>query len=310
MTRVSEAIAVEGLTAFYRRHPVLTDVTISVASGEHVALMGPNGSGKTTLLRVLLGQVPFRGRVRVSGFEVRTEGEQARARLGYVPQHPSFPERLTGSEIVILWQRLRGLRPDPLSVLEGMGLAHAANQPLGTYSGGMLRRMSLALADIGDNTLMLLDEPEAGLDPEGRARLAARFEAWRTRGVTVLFTVHDGNRRLNVDRMIYLEGGVVAYEGRPEVGARLLQLEWRGPLPLLERLAARLNHLPPFQAVRMYGATEPTLQACVVERKLVEALAILHPLEPELELSVLGPSERNGWASCEPAEEALCGTSG
>lgn len=307
------AVGIHKVTAFYKRQPVLTDLTIEISGGEQVALMGPNGSGKTTLIRTILGQVPYHGSVFIDGCASNAESTRAKAKLAYVPQNPSFPQSLTGAELVAFWQRLRGLKPDPMPVLEGLKLGSAAAQRTGTYSGGMLRRLSLALADIGDNRLMLLDEPESGLDRQGQAMLSERFEAWRKAGTTVLFTVHDSKRLPHVDRVIYLDSGELVYDGPAQQGTRVLTLEWRGQQASLDRLASRLGRLPYFGEPTLNSALDPALTSKISESCLVEALAALHPLESELRLTVREPVERD-WSGmhdvAKMSEEAVCGTSG
>lgn len=163
-------IEVRDLRVAYGTVEVLRGMSPAVGRGERVALTGPNGVGKTTLLRCLLGQVPFRGVLRVGGYDVAPQGVAVRRQVGYVPQLPAFPRALTVEEVVRVFQGLRGVAVQPEPLLERVGLLSVAGRPVGTLSGGMLRRLALAVALVGDPPVLLLDEPASHLDAEGGRR--------------------------------------------------------------------------------------------------------------------------------------------
>jgi ABC-2 type transport system ATP-binding protein len=170
---------------------------LTVAAGEVFGLLGPNGAGKTTTLRVVNTLLPVQqGRVRVFGLDVSRHATQVRRLLGYVPQQLSVEGALTGRQNVAWFARLydvprrnRAARVD--EALAAMDLFDAADRLAGTYSGGMIRRLELAQALVGDPALLVLDEPTVGLDPIARDGVWDRVRAMRAeRGVTVLLTTH------------------------------------------------------------------------------------------------------------------------
>ena len=199
-----------------------------------MALIGPNGAGKTTLLRAAVGLVPFEGRVTIDGRDLRQVPAAARALVGYVPQVPGLPAHASAADVVALFQELRGVPPDPLTVLQEVGLEGAAARPIGTLSGGMVRRLALAMARLGDPPCLLLDEPTSHLDREGEELVRRWLADARTEGRTVVLATHhlDGLEPL-VDRVALLEEGRVV--AQTDVGAlryrRALDLLVTPPLP-------------------------------------------------------------------------------
>jgi ABC-type multidrug transport system ATPase subunit len=203
-------IEIRDLRVSYGPAEVLSGVSFAVRQGERLVLTGPNGVGKTTLLRALLGQVRYRGVARVGGYDVARQGVQARRAIGYVPQLPAFPRALTVEEVVEVFQKLRGLSPRPMSLLERVGLHGAGARPVGVLSGGMLRRLALAVALVGEPPVLLLDEPASNLDVEGEADLRRWFHEWGREGRTVVVASHRvAELRGCVDRVVSLRGGRV-----------------------------------------------------------------------------------------------------
>jgi ABC-type multidrug transport system ATPase subunit len=203
-------ISVEGVRVRYGEIHVLRGVDLRVAAGERVALTGSNGAGKSTLLRSILGLADYRGAIRVAGHDVRRDGVRARTHIGYVPQVPSFPGALTGAEVVRLYQELRGVLADPVEALRRVGLETHRDKAVRSFSGGMIRRLALAIARIGEPPVWLLDEPTSHLDREGIRLVLEWLSAARDEGRTVLLTTHhlDGLANL-VDRTVTIEDGLI-----------------------------------------------------------------------------------------------------
>jgi ABC-2 type transport system ATP-binding protein len=179
---------------FARKVRAVDDVTLEVNSGEIFGLLGPNGAGKTTTIKMLLGFVrPSRGSAQVAG---ETAGSlAARRKLGYLPENPALYEFLTGPEYLRFAGRLAGLsRRDAASqagrLIDLVGLAGRADRAIRRFSKGMVQRLGLAQALIGDPEIVILDEPMSGLDPIGRKDVRDIIFKLRAEGRTVLFSTH------------------------------------------------------------------------------------------------------------------------
>jgi Cu-processing system ATP-binding protein len=204
-------IEIRNLRVAYGGVTVFKDLSLSIAAGERVILAGPNGAGKTTLLRCLIGQVRYSGIVRIGGFDAVRAGRRARRLIGYVPQLPAFPPGLDAGEVVAFFQRLRGEAPAPVTLLEAVGLSSAAGRMPEALSGGMQRRLALAVALIGDPPLLVMDEPTSHLDPEGQSDLYERLDGMRDSGRTILVASHQvGAFGRVIGRVVVLRSGGIA----------------------------------------------------------------------------------------------------
>jgi ABC-2 type transport system ATP-binding protein len=214
----SPAIQVAGLTKSFADERVLTGVDVEVAAGSIFALLGSNGAGKTTAIKImstLLG--PDGGTVTVNGYDVVTQAAAVRGSISLTGQFAAVDEVLTGRENLELVAKLRHV-PSPGQVADGLlarfGLTDAGGRRVATYSGGMRRRLDIAMSLIGNPPVILLDEPTTGLDPE------ARLEVWRTvqelaaGGTTVLLTTQylDEAEHL-ADRIAILHQGRIIANG-------------------------------------------------------------------------------------------------
>lgn len=227
-------------------------LSLTVHRGEALALLGPNGSGKTTTLKAAAGLLrPTSGAVFIG--DRPASDPAARTVLSFLPQKVSFPDSLTGREVVEFYRRLRKLdavRTD--DALRFASLNGASKRALNTYSGGMLQRLGLAVAMLPDTELLLLDEPTAALDPAGLTLFYDLAETRRREGRTLLFTSHQlGDVERIAGRFaIIVDGRLVALMTAPELTA---ELQSRGAMRLtLDREAALL--LPAVSAIAP-GAT-------------------------------------------------------
>ena len=204
-----------GVTKRYGRVPVLRGLDLSVKAGRVTAILGPNGAGKSTLIRLLLGLArPDEGSVTVAGTAVGDDPGY-RAAIGYMPQHPHFPENLTGREVVRLLRELRGHTvPEDDELFESFALAAELDKPVRTLSGGTKQKLNAALAFMFRPRILLLDEPTAGLDPVASGVLKARILDARQAGVTVLVVSHVLSELEDlVDDVIFLLEGRVEFQG-------------------------------------------------------------------------------------------------
>ncbi len=193
--RPAAAIAVEGLEKSYREWPVLWNLHLTVPWGETLALFGANGAGKTTLLRILSTSVrPDAGTVSIAGHDLRRQTSAARRRIGVVGHRSFLYEDLTPSENLNYYARLYGIgnRKDSVrNALERVGLTSRANHRVRTLSNGMQKRAAIARAILHQPDVLLLDEPEAGLDHDSRSMLGELLADWTSEGRSAALTTHD-----------------------------------------------------------------------------------------------------------------------
>jgi Cu-processing system ATP-binding protein len=206
-------IAFRDFSKTFGRVEAVRSLTFDVAPGEIVALLGPNGSGKTTSIKAAAGLIrPTGGQVLVGAPGRPATEPGAREACSFLPQKVSFPESLTGREVVEFYRALRGgsaARAD--AVMKFTSLNGASGRPVGTYSGGMIQRLGLAVAMLPESPVLLLDEPTAALDPDGLCAFYGLIEARRAHGQTVLFSSHHmGDVERLADRFAVLVGGRLA----------------------------------------------------------------------------------------------------
>lgn len=202
------------------RYHAVDSVTLRLAAGQVLGLLGPNGSGKTTTLKALGGLlVPTRGKCAIFGHPAGSDS--ARALVGYLPELPQFPAHLSGTEFLHYCAGLSSIPTKSAAgrvdeVLQWSGLNAAADQRLGNYSKGMLQRLGLAQAILHDPPLVLLDEPASGLDPAGRLALNRLIRDLADRGKTVVFSSHLlAQTEQLCDQLAILGRGKILVRGTP-----------------------------------------------------------------------------------------------
>jgi len=214
------ALDVRDLVAGYGGSVVLDGVSLTLASGELLAVLGGNGAGKSTLLKVLLGLLaPAHGRVRVFGADPVTDPHGARASIAYVPENVAIYPHLSGIENLRYLLGLAGRRPDAAALaaaLREVDLAEPAwTARASDYSKGMRQKLLIALAVLREAPLLLLDEPTSGLDPEATAQLSVLLAGLRDAGKAILMVSHDLEVTRGIaDRYLFLAKGRVLSEGR------------------------------------------------------------------------------------------------
>ena len=212
------AIHVSGLEKSYGDLRVLRDLDLSVARGSVYALLGSNGAGKTTLIRILATLVRADGgTATVNGLDVARQAADVRKAISLTGQFAAVDEILTGRENLVLVARLRhlpGAAAIAVDLLERFGLTEAGDRPASTYSGGMRRRLDIAMSLIGNPPVIFLDEPTTGLDPQARLEVWAAVRSLAQGGTTVLLTTQylDEAEQL-ADRIAILHTGRIIAEG-------------------------------------------------------------------------------------------------
>jgi ABC-2 type transport system ATP-binding protein len=216
------AIAATGLRKSYGDHLVLDGVDLNVAEGTVFALLGPNGSGKTTTVRILSTLLPAdAGTVTVAGHDVRTQAQEVRSAIGVTGQFSAVDNLLTGRQNLLLMADLyhldkAGGRRRAGELLGRFDLTEAAGKLAATYSGGMRRRLDLAMTLAGDVRVIFLDEPTTGLDPRGRRAMWQIIRDLVGRGITIFLTTQDlAEADQLADRIGLLENGKIVAEGTP-----------------------------------------------------------------------------------------------
>jgi ABC-2 type transport system ATP-binding protein len=214
------AIAVTGLRKSFDATTVLDGVDLAVEQGTIFALLGPNGAGKTTIVRILSTLLPAdAGDAQVDGHDVRTDPDAVRAAIGVTGQFSAVDDLLTGEENLQLMADLEHLGRDAgrarvAELLERFDLVDAAGRPASTYSGGMRRRLDLAMTLVGSPRVIFLDEPTTGLDPRSRRTMWEAIRELVAGGITILLTTQylDEADEL-ADRIAVLDRGRIVAEG-------------------------------------------------------------------------------------------------
>jgi len=217
------AVSVSGLRKAYGEKVVLEGVDLSIGEGEVFGLLGPNGAGKTTIVRILSTLIPAdAGTVSVLGHDLRTEAGAVRSLIGVTGQFSAVDNLLTGEENLFLMGRLHHLpaterRARASQLLERFDLVEAAKQRPATYSGGMTRRLDIAMTLMGRPRLIFLDEPTTGLDPRSRHTMWQLIRDLAADGVTILLTTQYLEEADQLaDRIAVLDRGRIVAEGTPD----------------------------------------------------------------------------------------------
>lgn len=233
------AIEVDGIAKSYGSNAVLKGVNLQVRKGEKLTVVGPNGAGKTTLLKILSTiSKPAKGTARIAGFDIVQEAVEVRRRLGVISHHPYLYNDLTVEENIRFYGMMYDL-PDLEHRVSEMaarvGLAHRLHDRVGTLSRGMQQRVSIARAAIHDPEVMLLDEPDTGLDQQAANMLKSILDGVSGGERTVIMTTHNLELGLNLcDRIAVLVNGRIAH------------IEPRGSLDIegFRRLYYQLTEVP------------------------------------------------------------------
>jgi Cu-processing system ATP-binding protein len=269
------------------------DVSFSLPEGETVALVGHNGAGKTTLMKLMLGLIrPTGGSIAVLGDDPAAGQFEARRRLGYLPENVSFNAALTGKETLAFYARLkREPEKSAAPLLDRVGLTHAANRRVGTYSKGMRQRLGLAQALLGEPRVLLLDEPTTGLDPALRQSFYGIVEELRGRGATVLLSSHALTElEERAGRVVIMNRGVKVADGTLDELRRIARLPTRIRLKVTDAGLANVpNWLGPVEAWRRVNGHMVEIDASP-ERKIEVLRRATDGVAPVEDIDVLPPT--------------------
>jgi ABC-2 type transport system ATP-binding protein len=284
---VDAGIVVEAIGKRYGGTTALDDITLDVPKGSVLALLGPNGAGKTTLVRVLTTLVrPDTGRALVAGHDVMAEPAAVRRSIGLVGQHTAVDEYLTGRENLVLVARLLQMgraeaHARAAAALDAFGLRDAADAAVATYSGGMRRRLDIAVTLLTRPAAIFLDEPTTGLDPASRREVWALVQQLAAGGTTILLTTQylEEADRL-ADTVAVIDQGRLIATGTPaQLKARLrgdtLHIRIADPTRLADAVET-LRAIPTIDAVETIGDGQDSVHARVSDGAAVLPEALRH----------------------------------
>lgn len=236
MAQSKYVVEAENLTKSYGSNHVLKGINLKLERGKMLALLGPNGAGKTTTVRILSTLLKFDGgSVKVEGYDVTTEADKVRSVIGLTGQSAAIDELLTGRENLVMMGRLYRLTKNSAKaraqeLLEEFNLVEAAERPAKTYSGGMRRRLDLAVSLIATPPVIFLDEPTTGLDPRSRLAMWEIINKLMSAGTSILLTTQYLEEADKLaDKIVVIDGGKVIAEGtatelKSKVGKDRLEL--------------------------------------------------------------------------------------
>lgn len=229
-SHLAPIISLSAVSKDYQKVQALKDIHLDLAAGEVIGLFGHNGAGKTTMMKLILGIIEASsGKVEV--FSQNPKSKQAfngRKKIGYLPENVSFYDQLTGREVLTYFARLKSVpKQQVIELLGQVGLTHAMNRQVKTYSKGMRQRLGLAQAFLGNPKLLLLDEPTVGLDPIATQEFYSSVDKLKGEGASILLCSHvlPGVEQ-HIDRALILSGGQQLAQGS------LNQLRTQAKLPV------------------------------------------------------------------------------
>ena len=219
----ADPIIAQNLVRYFGDVKAVDGINITVKTGEIFGFLGPNGAGKSTAVRMLTTLLrPTSGSATVAGFDVAKHPDEVRRRIGVALQDAAIDPLMTGTELLRLQAVLYGIPQAQMKnraseLLERVGLTAAADRRVGTYSGGMRRRLDLALALIHQPTVLFLDEPTTGLDPMSRMSLWEEVRRLNNEGTTVMLTTQYLEEADQLaDRIAIIDAGKIVREGKPQ----------------------------------------------------------------------------------------------
>jgi ABC-2 type transport system ATP-binding protein len=276
-----DAIEVIGLEREFKGGLKAVDgIDLAVAPGEVYGFLGPNGAGKTTTVRMLVTLLrPTGGHARVAGHDVASEPSQVRRRIGVALQEAALDPLMTGTELIELQATLHGIAPRSVrargeQLIGRVGLTGAADRRVGTYSGGMRRRLDLAMALIHEPEVLFLDEPTTGLDPTSRLTLWDEVRRLRDEGTTVFLTTQYLEEADQLcDRLGIIAAGKIVAEGTP---AALKAEVGRPHLDLVLAPGSDIDGAR--ELVARFGDHRPTTEGCHLSIALQRGAADIAPV--------------------------------
>ena len=313
MAQVKYAIEVKNLTKSYGKNEVLKGIDLSVERGTMLALLGPNGAGKTTTVRILSTLLSAdSGTVKVEGFDVKKDADKVRSVIGLTGQSAAVDELLTGRENLVMMGRLYRLTKESAvaraqELLEEFDLVKAAERTAKTYSGGMRRRLDLAVSLIATPPIIFLDEPTTGLDPRSRLAMWAIIKRLMANGTTILLTTQYLEEADQLaDQIVVIDDGRVIAKGtatelKSKVGNDRLEITFKNEAVLSKAVVALGNVVvdtndKEFSATTIIKDTNKdvrrTLEQLSDAKIAIQSMAIHKPTLDDVFLSLTGKQKK------------------
>ena len=248
-------LAVNGLTKNYGRLVAVSGVSFRAEAGETIGLLGPNGAGKTTTVSIIAGLLsPDSGEVLIDGKRVQSDTDPVKLKIGLVPQDMALYDQLSARDNLTFFAALYSIAGAKAKqaiddALQLVGLSDRAGDKVGTFSGGMKRRLNLAAALLHDPQILLLDEPTVGVDPQSRNAIFDNLEALKKRGKTLIYTTHymEEAERL-CDRIVIVDHGIVIADDTLQGLHKML--------PVTNVIAVELDHADGFNTEQLSALPE------------------------------------------------------
>lgn len=314
MAKTEYVIEAKRLEKSYGANKVLRGINLKVPRGSMLALLGPNGAGKTTTVRILSTLLPFDGgSVTIEGYDVKSEADKVRSVIGLTGQSAAVDEMLTGRENLVMMGRLYRLTKASAiaraeELLKDFDLVKAADRPAKTYSGGMRRRLDLAVSLIAAPPIIFLDEPTTGLDPRSRIAMWEIIRGLMAKGTTILLTTQYLEEADQLaDNIIVIDGGKVIAEGsakqlKDKIGTDSLELTFAnvGMLKKAEKILKKRQVQSNVDALILSAQLQHTskdvaeiLQELESAGVTVDTLAIHKPTLDDVFLSLTGKTQES-----------------
>lgn len=211
-TNESFVIEVKNLTKFYNGFKAIDNLSFKVKQGEIFGFLGPNGAGKTTTIKAILGLIlTSSGEITINGFDIRKHEKEVKKNIGYQPEHVAFYDNLTALQNLYFYSEIKNApKRDCMKLLEEFGLRESAHKRVSKFSKGMIQRLGVIRAIIGNPSILILDEPTIGLDPRGVSLIREKIRELNKRGTTVFISSHILSEIQEVcDRVGIIDKGVL-----------------------------------------------------------------------------------------------------
>lgn len=222
------SIEVSNLTKTYNHFTAVNNVSFSVRKGEIFGFLGPNGAGKTTTIKAMLDLLhPDKGLIHINGFDIRTQGKEAKKFIGYMPEKVAFYDNLTALQNLQFYAEIKHAKKDDcVRLINEFGLAEAGKKRVGTFSKGMVQRLGMARAILGNPPILILDEPTGGLDPRGVVLIRDKILEMKNKGTTIFVSSHILSEVQEVcDRVGIINKGSLVAEDSVEGLSKKLNLK-------------------------------------------------------------------------------------